>query len=74
MLKPAYHGVHHHISKKHLARYIAQFADKHNIRSLDTREQMHTSWPVWSGVGSCIGTWLRIRVNDGRLASRAQFD
>lgn len=41
MLKRAYHGVYHHISPKHLQRYVDQFAGKHNMRSLDTREQMH---------------------------------
>lgn len=41
VLKRAYHGVFHHISKKHLDRYIKQFAGKRNIWPLDTRAQMH---------------------------------
>lgn len=40
LLKRAYHGVYHHISEKHLDRYIGQFAGKHNIRELDTIDQM----------------------------------
>ena len=40
MLKRAYHGVYHHISPKHLNRYVAQFAGKNNLRDLDTNEQM----------------------------------
>ena len=40
MLKRAYHGVYHHVSEKHLPRYVQQFAGKHNIRHLDTIEQM----------------------------------
>lgn len=39
-LKRAYHGTYHHISKKHLNRYVSQFAGKHNLRSLDTIDQM----------------------------------
>ena len=41
-LKRAYHGTYHHISPKHLNRYIAQFAGKHNIRPLDTMDQMES--------------------------------
>lgn len=40
MLKRAYHGTYHHVSKKHLNRYVQQFAGKHNLRELDTMEQM----------------------------------
>ena len=39
-LKRAYHGVYHQISKKHLNRYIVQFAGKHNLRPMDTEAQM----------------------------------
>ena len=38
--KRAFHGTYHRISKKHLNRYVGQFAGKHNIRSLDTKDQM----------------------------------
>ena len=40
MLKRAYHGVYHHISPKHLGRYVAQFAGKNNLRDLDTETVM----------------------------------
>lgn len=40
VLKRAYHGTYHHISAKHLHRYVAEFAGKHNVRSCDTIEQM----------------------------------
>lgn len=40
VLRRAYHGVYHQISKKHLNRYVAQFAGKHNVRPLDTEAQM----------------------------------
>ena len=40
VLKRACHGVYHHVSKKHLNRYVAQFAGKHNLRNLDTEVQM----------------------------------
>ncbi len=40
MLKRAYYGTYHHLSKKHLNRYVTQFAGKHNLRGLDTIDQM----------------------------------
>ena len=40
MLKRAHKGTFHKISKKHLHRYVNEFAGRHNIRSLDTLEQM----------------------------------
>ncbi|MYI35697.1 MAG: IS1595 family transposase [Acidimicrobiaceae bacterium] len=39
-LKRGINGVYHHISVKHLHRYVAEFAGKHNIRSHDTLLQM----------------------------------
>ncbi len=41
VLKRAYHGVYHHMSPKHLQRYVDQFAGKHNLRGLDTIQQMN---------------------------------
>lgn len=38
VLKRAYHGVYHR--KKHLHRYVSQFAGKHNLRDIDTLVQM----------------------------------
>ncbi len=40
MLKRSYTGTYHKISPKHLKRYVKQFAGKHNMRELDTMEQM----------------------------------
>lgn len=40
MFKRTFHGTYHHMSKKHLNRYVEQFAGKHNLRELDTIDQM----------------------------------
>ena len=40
MLKRGYHGTYHHMSEKHLQRYVNEFSGRHNIRSLDTVDQM----------------------------------
>ncbi len=40
MLKRGYYGTFHKMSAKHLQRYVTEFAGRHNIRSLDTLEQM----------------------------------
>ncbi len=40
MLKRAHKGTFHKIGRKHLDRYVNEFAGRHNIRSLDTVEQM----------------------------------
>ena len=42
MLKRAYQGVYHHISRKHLHRYVGEFASRHNLRPPDTVDQMST--------------------------------
>ena len=39
-LKRAHKGVFHHISPKHLQRYVDEFAGRHNLRDEDTIEQM----------------------------------
>ncbi len=39
-LKRGYHGTYHHVSEKHLGRYVNEFAGRHNVRPLDTIEQM----------------------------------
>ena len=39
-LKRGYHGTHHHMSAKHLGRYVAEFAGRHNRRPLDTDVMM----------------------------------
>ena len=40
LLKRAHKGTFHKISKKHLHRYVNEFVGRHNIRSLDTLDQM----------------------------------
>ena len=40
LLKRGYHGTFHHVSEKHLGRYVREFAGRNNIRDLDTIEQM----------------------------------
>ena len=40
LLKRGYQGVYHHMSAKHLERYVDEFAGRHNSRSLDTEERM----------------------------------
>ena len=40
MLKRGYHGTYHRMSEKHLQRYVNEFAGRHNIRDMDTIDQM----------------------------------
>ena len=42
LLKRGYHGTYHRMSRKHLGRYVTEFAGRHNIRCLDTIQQMST--------------------------------
>ena len=39
-LKRGINGVYHHVSMKHLHRYVNEFAGKHNVRGFDTLMQM----------------------------------
>ena len=39
-LKRGYDGVYHHMSEKHLDRYVTEFEGRHNQRPLDTADQM----------------------------------
>ena len=39
-LKRGYKGTYHHMSKKHLSRYITEFAGRHNVRDHDTIVQL----------------------------------
>ncbi|MCY4109965.1 MAG: IS1595 family transposase [Chloroflexi bacterium] len=40
MLKRGYQGTYHRLSEKHLARYVNEFAGRHNVRPHDTIDQM----------------------------------
>jgi len=40
LLKRGYYGTNHRMSEKHLARYVNEFAGRHNIRSKDAIDQM----------------------------------
>ena len=40
MLKRAYTGTYHWVSHKHLQRYVDEFAGRHNMRDMDTADQM----------------------------------
>ena len=40
LLKRGYHGTFHHISPKHLHRYVNEFATRHNMRTRDTEAMM----------------------------------
>ena len=40
LLKRGYHGTFHKMSVKHLDRYVQEFAGRHNVRELDTIDQM----------------------------------
>ena len=39
-LKRGYYGVYHHMSVKHLNRYVDEFTCRHNLRPLDTIDQL----------------------------------
>ena len=40
LLDRGYGGTHHHISAKHLPRYVNEFAGRHNIRGMDAADMM----------------------------------
>ena len=40
LLKRGYYSTYHKMSEKHLARYIGEFAGRHNARAVDTLQQM----------------------------------
>ena len=40
LLKRGYHGTYHHMSAKHLDRYVTEFSGRHNDRETDTIDQM----------------------------------
>ncbi|MYF08004.1 MAG: IS1595 family transposase [Rhodospirillaceae bacterium] len=68
MLKRAHKGTYHKISPKHLHRYVAEFAGKHNFREADTIVQMGNL------AGGMVGKRLMYRdlIADNGLASGAR--
>ncbi len=40
LMKRGFHGIYHRMSEKHLQRYVNEFAGRHNVRDLDTLDQM----------------------------------
>ena len=40
LMKRGLHGTYHHVSAKHLGRYVDEFSGRHNDRPLDTLDQM----------------------------------
>ena len=40
LLKRGYHGTYHHMSEKHLNRYVTEFSGRFNVRESDTEVQM----------------------------------
>ena len=40
MFRRGYHGTYHQMSAKHLPRYIEEFTGRHNMRPLDTKDQL----------------------------------
>ena len=42
LLKRGYHGTYHHMSEKHLQRYVNEFSGRHDIRERNTIDQMGT--------------------------------
>ena len=49
MLKRAYKGTYHKLSHEHLDRYVREFAGRHNVRSMDTLDQMAMMVAVMNG-------------------------
>ena len=40
LMKRGLHGTYHHVSVKHLGRYVDEFSGRHNARPLDTQDQL----------------------------------
>ena len=71
MLKRAHKGTFHRLSPKHLQRYVNEFAGRHNIRELDTIDQMRTvfvrlSWTLYKvQLRGCTLTYNELITDNG---------
>ena len=70
MLKRGFHGTYHKMSPKHLDRYVAEFSGRHNIRHVDTADQMGAI--AWRMAGKRLT--YRDLVADNGLSSGARSD
>ena len=70
LMKRGYRGTYHKMSKKHLDRYVKEFAGRHNMRNLDTESQMEEL------VASMVGKRLTHKnlVGERRLSSKSILD
>ena len=68
LFKRGYHGTFHHLSEKHLNRYVREFTGRNNIRDMDTIDQMATL------ARGFVGKRLRYRelIADNGLSSGAR--
>ena len=68
IFKRGYHGIFHHLSEKHLDRYVSEFETRHNRRPHNTIDQMARL------VGNMAGKRLRYMdlITDNGLASGAR--
>ncbi len=68
MLKRGYQGTYHHMSPQHLDRYVTEFAGRHNIRDMDTIDQMTET------IVGMVGKRLRYKdlITDNGLSSGAR--
>ena len=55
LMKRGLHGTYHHVSTKHLGRYVTEFSGRHNDRPADTMDQMQHM------VKDAVGKRLRYR-------------
>ena len=55
MLKRAHKGTYHYWSPKHLHRYVKEFSGRHNVRPLNTEDQMKAMAAGSVGKNSAIG-------------------
>ena len=68
MLKRGHQGIYHKFSPKHLDRYVAEFAERHNAREADTADQMAG---IVSGMAGKRLTYAAL-IADNRLDSGAR--